>query len=375
MANENMPKIPMSQVRDYIVATINNGGFPFLHGPSGCGKTQSIEQAAKSEAERLKLTYWTTGMTRPDLPWQELFFLSILPAHGLDMMDIKGGGAIDKNGPEWTTKYARPELLPSREDGAVIWMNIDEVSQSLASTINALRPLVLTGVTSNYVIPPGTKILATGNRPSDKANTTGNLGGHFYQVFDHVECIPDKEGFIQWLINTHGMGDGFIPAFLRFSKDDVFFNYDAKKNGIVFSTSRKLTQVHNLRNTMPYSDLRDIMVASKVGSEVQVAMNAYDAMRSELTSFSSIVASPTEAKIPDCSLGDGALGATYAIISMAAASVTVENVEAVCVYINRLDRGFGSTFVGDVIANPKTKAVVSTKAFSTLRIDLGDMIQ
>jgi hypothetical protein len=366
LAISNMPKLEMEYVADFVRTAILNGKKPFLHGPSGVGKTETIIDVCRGIAADRGMDFWTTGMPAPSNP-ANTFGCLIIATCSMDLLDVKGAGTV-KDG---LTTYARPDALPTVEKHGIQGLAFfDELSQASVQTGNALRPLMLTGSQPNYNLPDGWSIAAAGNRPEDMAGTGAALGAQVMQCFSHIETVPTIPGFIKWL-NANRVTDGIIPAFLRFSPQS-FFTFQKKR--IVFATARKWESVNEIRNTMAPGKIRDTLIAAEVGVDCFNALRVFEGMMHQLPSFSSIETAPLDAKLPDPSLGDGALAASWAIVSMAAQKITHENCDAVVAYIDRLDRGLGTAFIADVLNNPKTKDVAENASFSKLRISMDGMI-
>jgi MoxR-like ATPase len=160
--------------------------------------------------------------------------------------------------PEWTVRkmiltYYEPVqvrgfAIPDEEKRQMVWypsedlpvenrptiLFLDELNLAPPSTQRAIYQLILEGRVGSYTLPPTTRIIAAGNRNSDKTGVYGLLPA-LANRFLHVEVDPDLTLWVQWAKDNQIHTD--IVAFLLF-KQDLFWKPELFTSFPAFPTPR-----------------------------------------------------------------------------------------------------------------------------------------
>ena len=157
-----------------------------LWGPPGVGKSSLVaETAAKRK-----------------LPVRDLRLAQ------LDATDLRGLPVPDHGAKELV--WYPPAFLP-REGKGVLFL--DEIDKAPSLVKNAALQLVLDRRVGDYVLPPGWRVVAAGNREEDDALSSA-LGSALANRMLHVEVEPDLDTWAAWAKENGINGD--MVAFLRF---------------------------------------------------------------------------------------------------------------------------------------------------------------
>ena len=157
-----------------------------LWGPPGVGKSSLVADTA---AQR-------------KLPVRDLRLAQ------LDATDLRGLPV-----PEHAAKrlvWYPPAFLP-REGKGVLFL--DEIDKAPSLVKNAALQLVLDRRVGDYVLPPGWRVVAAGNREEDDALSSA-LGSALANRMLHVEVEPNIDTWAAWA-KANGVNDDIV-AFLRF---------------------------------------------------------------------------------------------------------------------------------------------------------------
>lgn len=183
-----MNAIRLSSVLDLL---IQQNWAVFLWGAPGIGKSAIVKQVAERH-----------GMPVVDLR-----------ASLLDSTDLRGIPVVEGGKAVWCP----PAFLPQKEDKPGI-LFLDELNAAPPLVQAAMYQLVLDRRIGEYVLPEGWKIIAAGNRQTDRA-VVFRLSSALSNRFIHITLDADMQSWREWAVKAeiHPLVLGFLhykPALL-----------------------------------------------------------------------------------------------------------------------------------------------------------------
>ena len=182
-----------------------------IWGPPGIGKSQIVYQTA--EALNAKLFE--------------------LRANLFDPVDVRGGlKVVEQQDGTYKTKYGIPEDYPESDYTGNVVLLVDELPNAPKATQNALLQLILDKKIGTYTLPPGTAIVAAGNRSIDRA-AVHEMPTPVKNRFAHYEVEPNVDDWAAWAIRK-GINPTII-SFVRY-RPTLLHSLDSRENA--FPTGR-----------------------------------------------------------------------------------------------------------------------------------------
>ena len=182
-----------------------------IWGPPGIGKSQIVYQTA--EALNAKLFE--------------------LRANLFDPVDVRGGlKVVEQQDGTYKTKYGIPEDYPESDYTGNVVLLVDELPNAPKATQNALLQLILDKKIGTYTLPPGTAIVAAGNRSIDRA-AVHEMPTPVKNRFAHYEVEPNVDDWAAWAIRK-GINPTII-SFIRY-RPTLLHSLDSRENA--FPTGR-----------------------------------------------------------------------------------------------------------------------------------------
>jgi hypothetical protein len=147
----------------------------------------------------------------------------------------------ENNQMEWSP----PSDLPSQDlaasyDNVVLFL--DELNSAPPSVQAAAYQLVLNRRIGQYILPDNVKIVAAGNRETDRG-VTYRMPAPLANRFRHVNMEVNFEDWSQWAMKNTVHPD--VIGYLSFSKGDLF-DFDPKSSSQSFATPRSWTFVSEM---------------------------------------------------------------------------------------------------------------------------------
>lgn len=295
----------------------------FLWGAPGIGKSDCVASLA---GER-------------DLPMIDL--RAIL----LDPVDLRGLPFVSEGRAAW----ARPTFLPDAErHGPAGILFLDELNAAPPSTQAACFQLVLNRRVGEYDLPPGWRIVAAGNRATDRA-AAQRMPSALANRFAHIDVEADPTDWRQWA-NRAGI-EPMVSAFIAF-RPELLQKMDSPDLR-AFPTPRAWAQVSKVAGA-PHA-IRLQLVAGIVGEGAGAEFEAFAQMYAQLPSIKAILANPQGERVPD------EPATRYAVAAGIARAATAENFAAVMTYAQRLPREFEILTCVDAVK--RDPALCGTRAF------------
>jgi len=331
------------QVKRAIIKAILSNTPLFIWGPPGIGKTQMVAQVVRDiNAGKLEI---------PDFNHKkENFHLITVPCTLIDPVELLGGLKVDE-----VTKWVRPELWPTDEN----WKGIiffDELNAAIpAVQVACYRPAERdpdgTRWIGTHKLPQGVRIMAAGNRDTDRA-VTHKMPSPLRSRYKHIDAEPFFEDWLSWAYEN-----GIAPVVCAWISwhPAMLFNFDPKKDQRAYATSRSVAALSDeyLIGLDKDTELEDC--SGVVGDEAAIDFISFLRIFEDRVDIEDIEHNPAGAEIPS------EAGTKYALCAGLSMRADEDNFEAFITYTERIGEEFTYLFVYSAKnANPD---VVATEAF------------
>lgn len=213
-----------------IIDSYENHLAPFFHGTFGIGKSSIVKKAGKIIAKNLGLTY---SEDFNDMDKDDTFVVAVLPAHQLDVGDLKGIPFPNKE--RTSTEFLTTNYLPTKGKGIIF---TDEIQLAAPMVQGNLYQIVFDRRLGTYTVPDGYSVVAAGNLAEDQAHQF-EMANPLKNRFIHYKLeIPTVE---EWVDNfaLFNKVDHRIINFLK-SHEQYLHSFDPKsdEDTMVFATPR-----------------------------------------------------------------------------------------------------------------------------------------
>lgn len=221
-----------AQVQPIVVRAMQAKRPIFLWGAPGIGKSELVE-----------------NITYNILPGKNLMIDMRLAL--MEPTDLRGYPFRnpDNNQMEW----APPADLPTAETAAeydTIVLFLDELNSAPPSVQAAAYQLVLNGKIGQYVLPSNVRIVAAGNRDTDRG-VTYRMPAPLSNRFRHINMEVNFEDWQQWAVNNNVHPD--VVGYLSYAKADLF-DFDPKSNSQAFASPRSWTFISEILNVPEFDE-------------------------------------------------------------------------------------------------------------------------
>jgi hypothetical protein len=207
----------------------------------------------------------------------------------MEPTDIRGIPFFNKeiNKMDW----APPVDLPDEETAKkypIIVLFLDEMNSAPPAVQAAGYQLILNGRVGKYVLPENVRIVAAGNRDSDKG-VTYRMPMPLANRFLHLEMRADFTAWQNWAVNNGVHKD--VVGYLSFAKQDMY-DFDNKSSSRSFATPRSWTFVSDLLSDEEETDSDTLfnLVSGAVGEGLAVKFMAHRKVASQMPEPSDILA-------------------------------------------------------------------------------------
>jgi hypothetical protein len=213
--------VTSAQARKSILRAFDKKRPLFLWGPPGIGKSELVESIT-NELGGIMYDCRLGQMEPTDI-------------RGIPFYN-KGTGKMD---------WAEPVDLPDEETASkypVVVLFLDEMNSAPASVQAAAYQLILNRRIGKYKLPDNVRMVAAGNRESDKG-VTFRMPTPLANRFVHQEMRVDFPSWQEWAVGNKINKD--VVGYLSFAKQDLY-DFDAKSSSRAFATPRSWTFVSEL---------------------------------------------------------------------------------------------------------------------------------
>lgn len=317
----------------------NNYIVPFFVGDPGVGKTAVGRQVAKDL----------------DMKYRQVIVAQFDPGELAGLPYVSPGG--DK------MIRLRPEYLPTEEDGGVIF-NLDELPQAMMASQNVCSQIVNEWRVGEHSIPRTVTIMATGNKPENKAGTT-TMPTH---LRDRLMFIPLEVDHDDWL--RYGAKYGLDPRVRAFIKQFPKHLHDFNPAANACPSPRsweKASAVLSLKNITKHQ--RAVSLAGTVGDGVAKQFEAWLRVEERIPRIEEIIADPKNAVVFDNKDAD----VLYVILASLADHLNEKNAPAIAAYLERIpNKEFVAYWFGEV--RSRDKSLFRLPAIANLTMKVGNKL-
>lgn len=288
-----------------------------LWGAPGVGKSDLVRQV------RLRLKYD--------------YLIDKFRAPTMDPVDICGVPSVVNGHTVWNS----PDALPNeKRDGKTGIVFLDEINAGTTLVMASLFGFVLDRRVGNYTLPKGARIVAAGNRVSDKA-AAQRFPTALANRFAHIDIDPDFDAWKSWANGANILPE--IVAFLAWSeaRGNSLLHKMPEGDARAFPTPRsweKVSRVCTIAPAMAYQ-----IAAANVGEAAAAEFKGFLDVYRQLPKLSDIIANPKTERVP---LEPSAQYAVSAALSRAADAKTLASIVT---YLERLPVEFSIMAMTDAI--------------------------
>ena len=312
-----------SQIKKALKTCLEAGRPAFMWGPPGVGKSDVCKQVAHE-----------TGVDLIDVR-------AVL----LDPVDLRGLPKINGDG---KAHWCPPDFLPKEGEGVLF---LDELNAAPPLVQAACYQLVLDRKLGEYILPEGWKVVAAGNRETDRA-VTSRMPSALANRFVHLNFEVDLDDWVRWALGNSIATP--VLAFLRY-RPALLHSFDPKKNEKSFPTPRAWEFVSKLFQTKPGPDIEYDLYSGTVGEGPAAEFLGFLKVYRKLPNPDKVLMEPDKAPVPE----DPAT--LYALTGALARKASEQTMERLVTYAGRLPAEFSVLLIKDAAAHDEE--IMNTRAF------------
>jgi hypothetical protein len=238
------------EVKPIILRAMKASRPIFIWGPPGIGKSDLVQQVVDSgELGNAYMIDMRLALMEPT--------------------DLRGYPFRnpDTNQMEWAPAVDLPtEELASAYDTIVLFL--DELNSAPPSVQAAAYQLVLNGKIGQYELPNNVKIVAAGNRETDRG-VTYRMPAPLANRFRHINMDVNFEDWSFWATENKVHQD--VIGYLTYSKADLF-DFDPKTSSQSFATPRSWSFVSEILNTEGFDTASDFEQKAEIAGAIGEGM-------------------------------------------------------------------------------------------------------
>ena len=327
---------------DWLTDSIDLDSPAFLWGSPGIGKSDIVRNVANIK----------TNQTRNH--WNYIDFRALLR----DPVELRGCPVPDLD--SGTVRMLPVGELPNESrDGEYGILHLDEINAAPNAMQVALYGLVLDRQLGEYRLPPNWRIIACGNRQSDRAGAS-RMNSALANRFDHATLEPDLDSWCKWAL-ANGIAAELI-SFLRF-RPELFNDFNSDR--IINVTPRSWARVSDLLNAKLPADREMRQLQGKVGDGPACELAAFLKIFRTLPNPDAILINPASCDVPN------EPAALYAIAGALARKVTESTIGNMIEYLNRVPVEYAVMAIKDAIG--RHKVLASTPEFVAWQVANSDV--
>lgn len=296
----------------------------FLWGAPGIGKSELVAQIA-------------SAMSLP---------LIDMRAALLDPLDLRGLPTVENRKAVWVPMG---ELPDAERDGAEGILFLDELNAAPSMVQAACFGLVLNRRLGEYHLPPGWRVIAAGNRQTDRASAQ-RMPSALANRFMHAEIEPDNDSWSRWALGAGIPAE--LVAFLRF-RPSLLHDFEADRT--INATPRTWVMASRVIKAGLDPETELDLLSGTVGPGPAAELVAFLRVWRTLPSPEGVLMNPDSASVPD----DPAT--LYALMGALARKVSDNSMANFVRYLGRVPAEYGVAAMRDAIARDET--LQSTSGF------------
>lgn len=320
-------------------------------------KVQALLQAVAIDQQEPIMIWGQPGVGKSEVVRQ------LAEANNAEMVDIRLSqyDSVDLRGipvpQDGFTVWHAPSTLPfvgndAFPDDRLVLLFLDEINAAAPSVAAVAYQLINDRRVGEHVLKPNVRILAAGNRESDRG-VTNRMPTPLANRFTHVEVEVDAETWIEWALDN-----GIHPIFAAFFKfrPALITTFDPSKPDKAFATPRTWHKVTKYYAAGLPRDVMDAAIAGAVGMGPGAEFMSFSDIWRDMPDIDKIIKNPTKAALPE------GVGMTYAVTVALSARMTLTNAEAVHTYLDRLAPEY--VVCAWTLAANRNKALCTTDVFA-----------
>ena len=255
-----------------------------------------------------------------------------------ERIDLLGLPLVAKDG---RTSYAPPDFLPKEDSQDKYLINLEELPNAKQDMMTAIYQFVLDRRIDKYKLPPGARIIACGNRITDRGGAH-RLPPALASRFLHVNLETKIEDWLDWALDNDIDPD--VMFYLRFNPDSLH-DYDPSREEQQFPCPRTWASVSRIKPHIDHMEpkLQQVLYRGEVGESAATAFCAFLAMKHDVPHPKSVLLDPHGSQVPENA------SAKVAIASSLCRLANEFNMEAICAYASRLGPEVGEYLVSQCI--------------------------
>jgi hypothetical protein len=272
-----------------------------------------------------------------------------------DSVDFSGVPSVSDGYTVWNPPLA---LLPRVDrDGENGIFFADELSNAPISVQNVLLQLFIDGKIGSYVFPASWRMIAAGNRQSDKAGAN-RMSTALLDRFARIELEPDVKSWSTWA-NINGI-DPRVVAFVNF-RPAILHNTENAECVTPRGWARVSKVISANAAIDPYHVAR-----MNVGEAAAIEFNGFLRVYATLPKLADVIAFPDTCDVPQ------EISGMYAMATALSRNATQTTFEDIRRYLKRMSPEFATLAIIDAVK--RDSELKNTKAFVTWAIENQDII-
>lgn len=255
-------------------------------------------------------------------------------------------------------------------DGGIIL--VDEADKMDVDVKKVIGEAALSGRLGPHELPPGWVVWMAGNRMNDRSGSTKELD-HLINRRMEIDVTDDVESWQDWAVQNN-----IHPVYRAFANEHVAVVFDSKvpeKQG-PWMTPRSMVEgarYHDSLPKMPDGSLPDdplVMeeLGGMYGDAAVAQVFTFVKLEREMPKFEAIIADPRGVRVPN------KVDACMLVSFNLAHRVTMENIDPVLEYVERMPKEFGVVF-GKNAVQKNTKLITSAGMNKWVRANASLMTQ
>lgn len=320
MLFEEIEFMTLSEASVQMEELLRAGLVPMLHGSPAMGKSAVAAMVAKKF--RLKLI--------------DLRLTQLDPADLNGLPDLAGKRATFKT---FDMFPLEDDPIPEGYTGWLLFL--DEINSADDDRQAAAYKLILDHMVGQQKLHPKVLKACAGNLETDGAIVNG-LGSAMVSRLVHLAVKPNLKEFLQYVVPEIDFSPR-LAGFLEFSPSS-FYTFDPANPGNQFSAPRTLEFASKYMKSVQkgpddWSILESLprqkTMMGIIGKGITPSLVSYLKYFEHLPTWDEIVSDPENTEVPA-----GSPGVMFAICSLIAENINMDNIEKTLVYIDRMQPDF-----------------------------------